>query len=84
LTPPAGLASVPQMDTKARLDLSRQVIAGWERTPPGGRFRDTMAMIREELAILRRIKAEDPGMAAQVDQLEYRYGRLALRLSFAN
>jgi hypothetical protein len=41
-----------------------------------------MRLIREELAVLRQLKADDPSLAAQVEQLEARYGAIALKLSF--
>jgi hypothetical protein len=70
------------MNPKARLALSLHVVTGWEHVPPGGRFADTMRLIRDELAVLRQLKADDPTLAAQVEQLEARYGAIALKLSF--
>lgn len=70
---------------RARIDMSRRTLDGWEAMGgPGGRFRDTMAMIREELAILRAIAEDHPELAEDVAGLEERYGRLALRMTFAN
>jgi len=71
-------------DIAARLELSRRTIDGWERMGiPGGRPEDTLRMIREELALLEALIADDPATEPAVRELQRRYGDMAnkVRLS---
>ena len=72
------------MTPLARLNLSEQVISGWEAMGrPGGSVRDNMRMIGEELAALRKVAAEAPELAERIAAVSERYGRMALKVKLS-
>ena len=57
-----------------RLDLSEQVIAGWEAVGwPTGSIPDNLRLIAEELAMLLTIAKAKPDLNERVDAIAYRY-----------
>lgn len=73
------------MAAKEHLEQARQKISDWERAGGlGGRsFRETMLMIRADLATLKQVSTAHPELANEARILEERYSRYALRITFA-
>jgi hypothetical protein len=70
-----------QAQARARLDLSRQVITGWENAGmAGNRVEDKMRMIFAETQILYDIEHGFPEFAEDAKAIGARYSALAMEV----
>jgi hypothetical protein len=64
-----------------RLELSEQVISGWEAAGwPSGSIPDNLRLIAEELAMLLTIAKAQPVLNERVDAVAYRYRLMEAKL----